>query len=147
MPVKPRNSDDIVDYWDNLRGDRAFPRPDDLDRLLITQSWPNSLILAFGADANAMPRITRLGDTDGTVDYTAMVTDWLLSRGREAVRSGEALEDDQRFPLSSGGSARYHLLLLPVGADEAKADQVLCHLTRVEEAPSVKTTFKRWFAS
>lgn len=141
----PRGADEIIDYWDSLRGGRAFPSLDELDHDLVADSWPNSLIVVFGAAHSAVPRISRLGEVNGEIEYTAMVTDWILSRGRHSARRGEPMEEEQRFPLSDG-SARYRLLLLPFGSEGGTSDHVLCHLCRTEEL-SAGAAFKRWLAS
>lgn len=143
----PRSADDIIDYWDSLRGARDFPGLDDLDRNLIADCWPNSVLLAFAqAQGEApTPRITRLGEPNGEIEYTAMVTDWILSRGRYVAKRGDPMEEEQRFPVSTG-SARYRLLLLPFSSYGLQSDHVLCHLSRTQEL-SPAAAFKRWLAS
>ncbi len=143
----PRSADDIIDYWDSLRGARDFPALDDLDRNLIADCWPNSVLLAFAqAQGEApTPRITRLGEPNGEIEYTAMVTDWILSRGRYVAKRGDPMEEEQRFPVSTG-SARYRLLLLPFSSYGLQSDHVLCHLSRTQEL-SPAAAFKRWLAS
>jgi hypothetical protein len=73
-----------------------------------------------------------------------MVTDWILSRGRQAAKRGQPMEEEQRFPISTG-SARYRLLLLPFSSYGLKSDHVLCHVSRAEELSPV-ASFKRWLA-
>ena len=133
---------DILDYWDGLRGTRDFPSLNDLDRAHVAR-WPNTILLAF---TNVeMPSITRIGENNGEIEYTAMVTDWILSRGRNSAKRAEPMEEEQRFPVSAG-SARYRLLLLPISGNGPKCDHVLCHLTRAQDLSAV-ASFKRWLAS
>ncbi|HUJ99970.1 MAG TPA: hypothetical protein VLV85_17100 [Stellaceae bacterium] len=134
---------DILDYWDSLRGGRDFPALDELDRSLVAATWPNTVLLAV--EATDMPRITRLGESDGEVEYTATVIDWIMSRGRNAAKRGEPIEEEKRFPITNG-SARYRLLLLPFSSYGLKCDHVLGQLTHVEELGAV-ASFKRWLAS
>jgi hypothetical protein len=124
----PPRSEEIVVYWERLRRGRAVPPIAELDRSLVGNAWPDSLIVMFDRDA-MMPRISRLGATDGEIEYTPMVTDWILSRARQAARRAEKLEEVQTFPLE-GASARYRLFLLPLAMDANAAGGVLCHLCR-----------------
>jgi hypothetical protein len=140
-----RSVDDLIDYWDELRNGRAVPSLDEVDRALVAGCWSNSLILAFGETEPMLPRITRLGQTDGEIEFAPMVIDWMMSRGRQCARRGSPMEEEQRFPLTKG-SARYKLLLLPLSSFGINSDCVLCLVTRAQEL-SVTAAFKRWLAS
>jgi hypothetical protein len=121
---------DLVDYWDRLRRGSRLPVLAMLDRELVAGSWPDSLIVSYTADNRAMPQVARLSKPTGEIEYTPMVTDWIICCAREVARHGEAMEDEQEFPLARG-TAGYRLLLLPFASAEAsKSDHVLCHLTR-----------------
>jgi hypothetical protein len=133
---------DILDYWDTLRGARDYPVVDEVDRARVAGSWPNTVLLSFKTE---IPQITRIGENDGEIEYTAMVTSWLMTRGRHAVKRGEPMEEEQKFPLSNG-SARYRLLVLPMlGKGSQTCDHALCQITRAEERSAV-ASFKRWLA-
>ena len=141
----PGSIDEIIDYWDGLRGSRPVPPLDALDRAKVGRSWPNCLLVAFGAVDTVTPKLTRLGEENGEIEYSEMVIHWILSRGRLAARKGEPMEEEKRFPVTGGGNARYQLLLLPLATLEGRSEHVLCHLTRVKEV--AKGGFKRWLAS
>jgi hypothetical protein len=140
--------DAIIDYWDGLRGEKPYPMLDTIDRSHVGASWPNCLLVAFtsmiSAEA-AQPRMTRIGEANGDVEYTAMVIDWIIRCGRQSVKRGEPMEEEKRFPVT-GGNARYQLLLLPLSSTEDKPDYVLAHLCKVREL-SAGAAFKRWLAS
>lgn len=144
--VAPTSADALIDYWDEHAGDRLFPALTDLDRERIAQFWPNTVLLSFGN--GDMPRMTRLGEPDGEVEYNLMVTDWILSRGRQAAERAEALEEEQRFPVGRG-RARYRLVLLPCSNQGFRVDHMLCHVSRLAEQPKLGAvaSFKRWLAS
>ncbi len=144
--VAPTSADALIDYWDEHAGDRLFPALGDLDRERIAQFWPNTVLLTFGN--GDMPRMTRLGEPDGEVEYNLMVTDWILSRGRQAAERAEALEEEQRFPIGRG-RARYRLVLLPCSNQGFRVDHMLCHISRLAEQPKLGAvaSFKRWLAS
>jgi hypothetical protein len=142
----PTSADALIDYWDEHAGDRLFPAVAELDRARIAEHWPNTVLLTFGA--GDMPRMARLGEPDGEVEYNPMVTDWILSRGRQAAARAEALEEEQRFPVGRG-RVRYRLVLLPCSDEGARIDHMLCHVSRLAEQPklSAVASFKRWLAS
>lgn len=139
--------DDILEYWDTLRGTQDLPALKDLDRGRVAATWPNTVLLAFPA-LEEPARITRVGDNNGDVEYTAMVTDWILTRGRNSAKRGQPMEEEQRFPVSGGGRARYRLLMLPFVTEDGgvKSEHVLCHITRAQDRSAVDS-FKRWLAS
>ena len=126
----PPRPEEIVVYWERLRRGRPFPSLTEIDRPLVGRGWPDSLIVAFDAEKLPMPRISRLGGASGAIDYTPMVTDWILTRARHAARRSAKLDEVQSFPLE-GESARYRLLALPVGTAGGASGGVLCHLCRV----------------
>jgi hypothetical protein len=126
-PEDPPRPEEIVVYWERLRRGRPVPPLADLDRGLIANSWPDSMVVAFDDGDRAMPRISRLGATDGAIEYTPMVTDWILSRARHAARRAIKLDEAQSFPTEDG-NPRYRLFLLPLGAGTGAGDCVLCHL-------------------
>jgi len=128
-PDTPARAEEIVVYWERLRRGRPFPPLSDVDRGLVGSSWPDSLIVAFEGGDMAMPRISRLGATDGTIEYTPMVTDWILTRARHAARRATKLDEVESFPIE-GDTPRYRLLLMPLGSSNGASDCVLCHLCR-----------------
>ena len=77
-----------------------------------------------------MPRISRLGATDGEIEYTPMVTDWILTRARQSAQRAQKFDEVQDFPMG-GDRPRYRLISLPLGVANVASDGVLCHLCRV----------------
>jgi hypothetical protein len=129
---------DLVDYWDRLRCGSRLPVLALLDRELVAGSWPDSLIVSYSAEDRAMPQVARLSKPTGEIEYTPMVTDWIICCAREVARHGEAMEDEQEFPLARG-TAGYRLLLLPFASAAAgKSDHVLCHLSRAVAQPAAR---------
>ena len=126
----PPRAEEIVVYWERLRRGRPFPPLADIDRGVVANGWPDSLIVLFESDHSAMPRISRLGATDGAIEYTPMVTDWILTRARQAASRATRLDEVQSFPMEDE-LPRYRLFLLPLGVGNGASDGVLCHLCRV----------------
>jgi hypothetical protein len=124
-----RTADDLVYYWDELRGCQTLPLLANLDRMRIAVSWPDTLLVSFGADRSGMPEITRLSRFTGMLDATTIVTDWILSCSREVAKIGRAMETQRTF--AGGGDAhQYHMMLLPFASARGTSDHVLCHFSR-----------------
>ncbi len=126
---RPHDNAELVNYWNEMRGAHRVPAFAMLDRERVASSWPDSLMVTYAENDAAMPQVKRLSKPTGDIEYSPMVTDWIISCARQVARVGEAMEDMQEFPLS-GGVAGYHLLLLPFAAPQSKAMHVVCHLSR-----------------
>lgn len=125
----PPRAEEIVVYWERLRRGRPFPNVAEIDRAVVGSGWPDSLIVAFEAGDGGMPRVSRLGANNDSIEYTPMVTDWILSRARHAAKRGIKLDEVQNFPMA--GEVSYRLLLLPLAVSSGASECVLCHLCRV----------------
>jgi hypothetical protein len=123
----------IVSWWEGLKRGRAFPAPDDLDRGAIGARWPAAVLLSYSAEANGVARATRIGDRDdvhnGAVDYSPMLTEWLLGVGRMAMHRAEPIDETRDFPSTRGMTA-YRIVALPLSAGGHGPDHVLCRLGR-----------------
>ncbi len=123
----------IIAWWEGLKRGRAFPAPDDLDRGAIGARWPAAVLLSYSAEANGIARATRIGDRDdvhnGAVEYTPMLTEWLLGVGRMAMLRGTPIDETRDFPSARGMTA-YHIVALPLSAGGRGPDHVLCRLGR-----------------
>jgi hypothetical protein len=125
-----RSAEDLIDYWDDLRAGRELPFFTSLDRTRIAISWPDSLMVTFnGYDAAAAPQIARLSRLTGGVEYSSMVTEWVIACSRQVARIGKAMEHEETFPASHGGTKLYRILLLPFATATGRSDHILCHLS------------------
>jgi hypothetical protein len=127
-PRRTHDDADLVNYWNDLRGASRMPALAMLDRERIAGSWPDSLMVSYAEADAAMPKVARLSKPTGKIEYTPMVTDWIISCARHVAHNGEAMEDVQEFPIS-GGIARYHLVLLPFVTVQDSSKHVVCHLS------------------
>jgi hypothetical protein len=121
----------VIAWWSALKRGRAFPAPADLDRAVIGAAWPAAVLLSDDGAGGDIVRATRLGERDdlGAVDYSAMLTEWLLAVGRTAIARGAPVEEVREFP-SAGRRAAYRILALPLSAGGHAPDHVLCRLSR-----------------
>lgn len=128
-PSGPAHGDvDLFDYWNSLRGGRELPAFASLDRARIVAGCPNTLLVSYSDGAKTMPQIVRLGRFTGEIEYTSMVTEWILSCARQAASAGKPVEREQDFPVDHR-SKKYGMLLLPLTSGGKEADRVLCRLS------------------
>ena len=130
---------DLLAYWTQLKHGRRFPARADLDPEWIARHWPTSVLLTYRTPHQRSDReplfsgAARFGGAGARASdlvWTPMVTDWILSVGCEAVRSGAPLQDIEDFRLPNG-SVSYRITVLPLGDHAAEVDHVLCQLDRV----------------
>ncbi|MFQ5954005.1 MAG: hypothetical protein ACE5JZ_02965 [Kiloniellales bacterium] len=108
---------------------------------MIADCWPNSLLLSCGAGTQRLTLESLFmealredirsggGNRGEGIDFTPMLTDWMLSVGREAERFGKPLHDTDALP-SGSGEVRYRVIALPLSDDQKRIDHVLCHVDR-----------------
>src|SRR5437899_2549435 len=131
----PRDEDPaiIIAWWEGLKRGRSLPAPDDLDRAAIGARWPAAVLLSYSPELNGIARATRIGDRDevhkGAVEYSSMLTEWLLAVGRMAMLRGAPIVETRDFP-STRGAAAYRIVALPLSAGGHGPDHVLCRLGR-----------------
>ena len=63
------------------------------------------------------------------IDFTPMLTEFILTLGRQASRSGRPIKDSENFP-SPTGEVRYRIVAMPLSDDDKDIDHVLCHVGR-----------------
>ena len=138
-PAKPKRPQDIVHYWDQLRQGRKYPARSDLDALEIARSWPNSMLVRHNRDNKSWQLETQFaggfqGGSNGQhtskgsgAECASMVTEWILSLGREVAGLGKPLQDTEVFPTSQG-EVRYNVIALPLSENQTEIDHVLYHL-------------------
>jgi hypothetical protein len=127
-----RSTDDLIYYWDELRDGRELPLFSNLDRTRIAISWPDTVMVNYDdEDRAAVPQIARLSRLTGVVEFTSMVTEWILSSSRQVARAGKAMETKRAF-TGANAARSYHMLLLPFANPGGASDHVLCHLSSAD---------------
>lgn len=126
-----RSADDLVYYWEELRGYRALPLLGNVDRTRIAISWPNTLLVSFSKDRSGMPELTRLSRLTGEVEASPLLTEWIFSSSRKVAEICKAMETERSFP-GRRNTCRYHMMLLPFAGAEGESDHVLCHLRCID---------------
>lgn len=121
----------LTAWWDGLKRGRDFPALEDIDTAAIAATWPDVVLLGYDSRQAEITRATRLGGAkagaDDAIEYSPMVTEWLLALGRKAARRGAVMHETREFPVSRGMAA-YRIVALPLRAGQQGVDHVLCHL-------------------
>ena len=135
----PKNPGDIYGYWTRAKNGRRFPSRADFDAEQVADNWPNSMLLTCGngngAGSNGnFSSVLRLGANRRTrpgedLNFTSMITEWILATGGEAARAGTPVQDTEVFPTPDGTHA-YKIVALPLSENQTRVDHVLCHLSR-----------------
>jgi hypothetical protein len=125
----------LLAYWDDLRGEREYPRPDDVDAEAIGDDWAQCFLLRVTAEAAGQSRLLHVGAglcadlPDGAPDILARVpADALLHHAAGFV--DRTLE--KGVPVSLGGEAElargktlFRTILLPLSTDGTSIDHLL----------------------
>ncbi len=134
---KPR---DVASYWDELRRGRQVPSVIDIDPGEIAQHWPNSLMINCNdisdhatversfAEMMRSAREQASAQGDVLVEYTPMVTEWIMTVGREVARAGRPIQDIEVFPTSVG-NVSYRVIALPLSGERLGDVHALCYIT------------------
>jgi hypothetical protein len=135
----PKNPGDIYGYWTRAKNGRRFPSRADFDAEQVAENWPNSMLLTCGNGNGAgssgnFSSVLRLGANRRTrpgedLNFTSMITEWILATGGEAARAGTPVQDTEVFPTPDGTHA-YKIVALPLSENQTRVDHVLCHLSR-----------------
>lgn len=135
---------DLADYWRSLRNGADHPTAELVDRDLVTQRWPGTLLITY-TPASHDPRgelrpgrVTRLGaacaETQNVVDAGSHSTEWMLEVAHTALVNDEPLEEQQRLSTLTGAGG-FRMVALPLGSPKGLPTAVLCTLLPCPGAP------------
>ncbi len=131
----------LLKYWMSLTNGRKYPSWSNFEPAKIAEYWPNSMVLTCGPPDGrgdvTISKVTRIADQNVTpsasgtnrVEYTPMLTEWILSLGKAAASTGKPMQESDRFPTNEG-LVRYQIILLPLSDEQTRIDHVLCHVYR-----------------
>jgi len=143
-PLQTPRFTELADYWRSLRQGDDHPAAESIDRDLVTERWPGSLLVAYtpaSQDPRGEPRpgrVTWLGTacaaTQSAVDAGSHSTEWMLEVAHTALVNDEPLEEQQRLATLTG-DAGFRMVALPLGPPKGLANAVLCTLLPSPGAP------------
>ena len=135
--AKPR---DVATYWDEMRRGRQVPSLIDIDPQVVAEHWPNSLLISCD-DLNGAATLERSfaevmrsarerasANGDLVVEYTPMVTEWIMTVGREVARAARPIQDIEVFPTSLG-NVSYRVIALPLSGERLGTVHALCYIS------------------
>jgi hypothetical protein len=131
-PGVPTSGDPVVltQWWSGLRRGRPFPAPADLDTAGIAASWPEAVMLGYDAAQGTVSGATRLGEAktqSPIIDYSAMLTEWLIGVGRQAGRRGGVVHEARVVPTPRG-NVGLRIMAFPLSVTGAAIDKILCRI-------------------
>lgn len=143
----PGDADDIIAYWERLRGRRAFPSRKELDDKTLGFYWPYSVIfriedrgqrIEVEAAVNPTSSIKagwlRAGGNGGKLQF--VITEWLMPLVRTAAVRGIVIDETTLLPLD-GRAVRYRCVTLPFSEDGVVVDHVLAHIIALDEHSAI----------
>lgn len=145
-PAAPRAPifKELVDYWRSLRQGDDNPAAESIDRDLVIERWPGSLLMTYTPAAQdprgelRPSRVTRLGnactEAQSVAEVGSQSTEWMLEVARTALVNDEPVEEQQRLETLTG-VAGFRMVALPLGPSKALPNAVLCILTPGPGAP------------
>jgi hypothetical protein len=116
--------------WEQLRGRDDVPLVASLDLNRVAASWTNTLMVRFEGSAT-MPQVARLGRHTPDIEYTTMVTEWILAGARHTARLQRPIDKEERIP-GEHRRRSYRMVLLPFASAPGRSDHILCHLTSLD---------------
>ena len=129
----------LLQYWDEKRGDRRAPSRDDIDPAEMIEALPNVFLI----DVLAEPRRYRvrlmgtlLGEwcgRDHTGRYVDEITDQAVATLHELVTTWRPWRLLTELGRSSGGTRPYELLALPLSRDGATVNMVLGGIAQMHQ--------------
>src|SRR5262245_50093170 len=136
--VNHRYHERLREYWDELRGERAFPMESEIDPDVLEEIWPScflislddvtrrigsrysylgaELIEAYGEDANNPDTVMRL------VTSTSMP---MVQKFNEVVETHQLVIDKSEFINSKHLLIRYRTCMLPLGSADGTVTHIL----------------------
>lgn len=146
IPAAPRTPvfKELADYWRSLRHGDEHPAAETIDRDLVTERWPGSLLMTYVPASHDQrgelrpSRVTRLGtacaEAQSVAEVGSQSTEWMLEVARTALVNDEPVEEQQRLETLTG-VAGFRMVALPLGPTKALPNAVLCILTPSPGAP------------
>lgn len=138
---KRRTNDRALAYWQELRGDRVFPRPQDVTLESdvkfegIERLWPNLFIIYFGAQPEKAVFTLASAALDSVCDaptfdrpvadcLPATLRDSVMSFIRAMARVHKPLAVSSHFVTDRGIDVLYRSIFLPLSSDEKSTESL-----------------------
>ena len=123
----------LLNYWQDRRGDRDFPALSDIDSHAIGDLWPHCFVLDTRA-VRTYPLFHYLGPElakysgvllSGRSDWTQTLLDKAVGQFDDAVEKRLPVLLEDEMTLFSGGKLLFRSVILPLSADQMDIDYLL----------------------
>lgn len=138
MSAERRTTRTLMEYWNMLREDRAFPSEAEVDPSALDEIWPRCFLIKYHQTDEAHPfRYSYLGDSlieaygddlTGHSVYDALLSphmDNVIKNIHQTITDRRPVLDDSEFVNKDGVRIQYRLCLLPLGPDDETVNYVL----------------------
>lgn len=124
----------LLAYWQDLRGDRPFPTPDEIDPAIIGDDWRSCILVELSDHPNG-PVFRHLGDELAVPGFDATGRPIESCPAPSLARAAMTYMDkvtDRRVPISMGGSLDlddgallHRSIVMPLSSDGETIDFLL----------------------
>lgn len=136
---------EALDYWERLRGSRAFPARSDLDPMALRHHLPSVFLVDAASDGSFRYRVvgSLIAEYFGPGSPVGRTPEEVFGDQAEVALAPLRLVRDQRCLYMHASSARYirhhrnyvhySMLLLPLGKRDAWVDKIVGVVTFISE--------------
>lgn len=136
--LRHRSHEQFLDYWNKLRGERAFPRESEIDPDALKDIWESCFLISNDDVTKRIGyRYSFLGSDllgafgDDITDHDAALR--LLSTARvpnarkfdEVIHNKHPVIDEHTFVNLMGMTIRYRACLLPLGTEDGEVTHLI----------------------
>lgn len=123
----------LLNYWQECRGDRDFPSLADIDPDAISHIWQQCFVLDARASSN-FPYFQYLGPElakysgvllSGQSDWNLTLLDKAVSQYNEAIEKRLPVIVEDEMTLFDGGKLLFRSVILPLSDDQNKINYLL----------------------
>lgn len=138
MSRERRITELLLGYWNIIKGNRLFPKYDDVNSHDISDIWDNCFIVHITNSSeknkyNYLYLGTNLeqaynGDSltiDDAPPLASPMVDRLVNKYEEVLRSRAPIIEEDAFVNARGKTVRYRQILLPLGPNDSEVSHIL----------------------
>lgn len=133
-----RITDKLRDYWNELRGSRAYPSEREIDPRALDSIWPACFLIDIRKEDDSQMHfhyeylgdelLHAYGEDIGKEQVSVLIApnkQRMIDKIHEVVKTGEPLEDESEFVNVNSVLIKYRKIFLPLGdADKGEVNYV-----------------------
>ena len=134
-PDSKRGHEQLLSYWSDLRGERKFPKENEINTDALSALWSDCFLLNC-SESNGQYKYDFMGpaliEAYG-MDMTGLTHDHdeefniqsVLDSFQKVISSGEQMIDESEFTNKQGMKVKYRCCLVPFGEAPEKVNYIL----------------------